>query len=69
METPHLPRTCKWCTPTLFAPWPVWLDAWDNEWTCTRDGTPRPFGHSDCCRACPRWEETVDGRKSIVESP
>jgi hypothetical protein len=66
METPHLPRTCKWSIPTLFAPWPVWLDAWTNEWTCTRDGTARPLEHSEHCRACPRWEEQSTGDRRLV---
>jgi hypothetical protein len=56
-NTPHLPRTCKFSLPTLFAPWPLWLDAWTMPWSCARDGNCTPLVNSEVCRTCPRWEE------------
>jgi hypothetical protein len=69
MDPTHLPRTCKWSSPTLLLPFPLWLEAWTHDWSCARDGTFRPLPHPDCCRTCPRWESqsTVESPQSLVD--
>jgi hypothetical protein len=67
MDTKHLPRTCKWSTQTLLTPWPLWLDAWTNEWSCSRDGGLRPLTQPEGCRSCPRWEARIDSRLTTVD--
>jgi hypothetical protein len=57
MESRHLPQTCKWCEQTLLQPMPLWLDAWNYEWTCVSCGEPRLLEASEECEKCPRWEE------------
>lgn len=56
METPQRTSLCRWAAPTLFLPWPVWLDAWSCPWSCVVDETPRPLISTEVCRTCPRWE-------------
>lgn len=60
MNTKPLACTCKWATQTLLTPWPLWLDAWTNEWSCTRDGALMPLAQLEHCRSCPRWEPAAD---------
>jgi hypothetical protein len=69
MNNEHLPRTCKWASPTLFLNWPLWLDAWSWEWSCYRHSAYRPVMTQEDCRACPRWEArgTEDGAGSRCE--
>jgi len=55
MDNEHLPRTCKWASPTLFLNWPLWLDAWSWEWSCYSHGAFRPLQRPHECRDCPRW--------------
>ena len=57
MSPEHLPRTCKWATPTLFLQWPLWTDAWSWEWSCHRNGAFNPVKSPDHCRTCPAWED------------
>jgi hypothetical protein len=61
-------NSAKWSTPTVFTPWPLWMDTWTTEWTCARDAELRPLEHSECCRTCPRWECQSNGRKSSIGS-
>jgi hypothetical protein len=48
--------TCRWARQTLYLPYPMWLNAEDQPWTCLRDAEPRPLDDTDICRDCPRWE-------------
>jgi hypothetical protein len=57
MNTLHRPSTCRFSLPTLFSPWPLWLDAWNKPWSCARDGKCTLLSNSEPCRTCQRWEE------------
>ena len=56
MQEMHGAATCRWARPTLFLSLPLWLDAWDAPWTCTRDGTARPLESTESCATCSGWE-------------
>ena len=47
---------CRWATPTLMLPAPLWFDAETSPWSCVRDGAPRTLISTDACGMCPRWE-------------
>jgi hypothetical protein len=55
MAAPHSVRTCRWGTPTLFLPWPLWYDASQHEWSCTRGASANVLVDPATCRACPYW--------------
>jgi hypothetical protein len=48
-------HTCRWATPTLFLPWPLWFDASNNEWSCTRGDTARGLHDPSNCAVCKGW--------------
>lgn len=48
-------QTCKWSIPTLFLPWPLWYDASEADWSCTRTQIPRGLPDPACCSSCARW--------------
>ena len=54
-------QTCKWGTPTLFLPWPLWYDASTHEWSCTRGARPRGVMDPTTCTTCERWSPAVRG--------
>lgn len=56
MSDPSSVETCRWARPTIRAPYPYWLDAEANAWTCLRDKEPHPLEDPATCRGCPRWE-------------
>lgn len=56
MELTPSVRTCRWGTPTLFLPWPIWCDASQHEWSCTRGATPLTLADPGVCRACQPWQ-------------
>jgi hypothetical protein len=64
MDSKRLPQTCKWAEPTLYQPWPMWLDAWAWPWSCRADGAPKLLPATSDCRECPRWE-----RRDPTEPP
>jgi hypothetical protein len=43
----------------MFLKWPLWLDAGDWPWTCTRDGVSRPMADGDACQSCGGWEPRI----------
>jgi len=47
---------CRWSTPTLMLPAPLWFDAEHSPWSCVRDNAPRTLLSTDACEICPRWE-------------
>ena len=49
--------TCRWGTPTLFLPWPLWFDAERCEWSCTRAAQPRPIPDPGTCEVCGGWTQ------------
>ena len=51
---------CRWATPTLFLPAPIWLRAWQAPWTCQRETEPRTLESTVECAECPRWEPRPD---------
>lgn len=57
MKSPHAVTTCRWATPTLSLPYPLWLAAEDTPWSCTRLPDPRPLESTDACATCPHWTE------------
>lgn len=65
MEIKHNATNCRWATPTLFLPVPLWLDAWDCPWACTRDTTPRILDTTDVCASCSRWESQPDAQPAV----
>lgn len=48
-------ETCRWGTPTLFLPWPLWCEASQHEWSCTRGVVPTILADPAICRTCPYW--------------
>ena len=50
-------QTCRWATPTLFLPWPLWFDAADYEWSCTRGRRPRGIPQPATCAKCEGWAQ------------
>jgi hypothetical protein len=48
-------HTCRWATPTLFLPWPLWFDAAEYEWSCTRGPLPRGIAKPATCTECDGW--------------
>lgn len=52
----HQAATCRWAIATIDLPHPLWIDAWNAPWTCTRDGSARELDTTDECTDCPRWE-------------
>jgi hypothetical protein len=55
MTAPHSVQTCRWGTPTLFLGWPLWYDASQHEWSCTRGAGPTVLVDPAICRTCPHW--------------
>lgn len=47
-------QTCRWGTPTLFLQWPLWYEASQHEWSCTR-GAARVLADPAICGTCPYW--------------
>ena len=67
METMHSATTCRWAMPTLFLQPPLWLQATDYPWSCTRDIEPRPLLTTDECQSCPRWQpQCVETRQTLA---
>ena len=52
----HTPQNCRWAEPTLYLPFPCWLEAWNMPWSCRRDGSPRLIETTAQCNICPRFE-------------
>ena len=52
------PVSCHWLTPTRILPHPYSFEAHVRNWSCLRDGSPRPLDSSELCQCstCPRWE-------------
>lgn len=55
-------QTCHWARPTLFLPWPLWFDAADFEWSCTRGARPRPVPEPSTCETCEGWTKAGCGK-------
>jgi hypothetical protein len=55
MTAHHSVQTCCWGTPTLFLQWPLWYDAGQHEWSCTRRATPRVLADPAVCEECRHW--------------
>jgi hypothetical protein len=53
---------CRWRGLTLFLPYPHWLGAEQDPWSCVRDVSPRPLETTEECLTCPRWEAKPDDR-------
>lgn len=66
MERSPNAANCRWAVPTLFLSAPAWLQAWDDPWSCVRDGEARPLDSTEPCADCPRWES---GPKPDPTSP
>ena len=60
MESRHVVTSCRWATLTLFLADPVWLEAWDHPWACTRAPRPRPLKTTDECHLCAAWKPRQD---------
>lgn len=52
---PKRAGTCRWAALTLLQAYPMWLEAADRPWTCTRE-TPHPLDTTDQCVTCAHWE-------------
>ena len=55
----HHASNCRWATPTLFLPAPLWFDAESCPWGCRRDAVPRVVSSTDRCTNCTRWEPSA----------
>jgi hypothetical protein len=49
-------HSCHWGEPTLFLPFPQWLDALHWEWSCRHTAHRGPLKVVENCGACPEWE-------------
>ena len=49
-------HSCHWSVPTLLMPWPYWLSAWDDPWSCWNGGDIWLLTSTDRCRSCPLWQ-------------
>jgi hypothetical protein len=48
--------TCRWASPTIFFPPPVWFEAEHRPWTCRYGACPRVLDTTDSCATCRHWE-------------
>jgi len=64
MAVTHSIQTCRWGTPTLFLQWPLWYEASQHEWSCTRGTTPSVLADPAICRTCPYWAQA--GRQVVL---
>jgi hypothetical protein len=48
-------QTCRWGIPTIFLGWPLWYDASEHAWSCTRGAGPTVLVDPAICRTCPYW--------------
>lgn len=48
-------QTCRWGSPTLFLPWPFWLELAGDEWSCTRGLALRGLADPSACGRCAYW--------------
>ena len=55
MALAHAVQTCRWGTPTLLLRWPLWYEAPQYEWSCTRGPSPAVLADPAVCRICPFW--------------
>ena len=53
---PRGAANCRWATPTLLLPEPLWHEAESFPWTCVRDTAPRALFTTEPCAVCDRWE-------------
>lgn len=51
----HSIQTCRWGTPTMFLPWPLWCEAADDLWSCTRGAQPHRVHDPRTCETCSAW--------------
>ena len=49
------PQACRWGDATLDRPFPEWLSAWDDPWTCRHPAHSGPLETVDTCLTCPDW--------------
>lgn len=52
----HAVSSCRFATPTLFLPWPLWYAASASEWSCTRLPESRQLADPSECARCKCWE-------------
>ena len=56
MAQTHSVAACRWGEPTLQLPRPLWYQASDNAWSCTRGGELRVLRDPAECLACEAWQ-------------
>jgi len=56
LEANRAAHSCRWSEPTLFRPFPQWLEADDRPWSCLNPRNPHPFESTEACRTCAEWE-------------
>ncbi len=61
MDAHHGIDSCRWARPTLFLPYPLWLEAENTPWTCVRPMPPKLLETTDVCRTCPNVEPKPAG--------
>jgi len=54
-RTKRIPQACRWGEVTLYQPFPEWLSAWDDPWTCCHPAHSGPLETSDICATCRDW--------------
>ena len=55
MGRTYTASTCRWAVSTLVLAPPLWLDAGEFPWTCTRTPPDRQLETTDICADCPHW--------------
>jgi hypothetical protein len=63
MTDTHSVQTCRWATPTLFLPWPLWFAASQHEWSCQRGIGVSVLPDPAICRTCSCWSRAQPERK------
>jgi hypothetical protein len=60
MNNRQLDHKCRWAVPTVFLPYPLWLEGEHAPWSCECDGTAVPLETTETCLDCPRFERAAD---------
>lgn len=67
MELTQSAATCRWASPTIFQPAPLWLESTDAPWSCTRGRPARTLVSTDECRTCRRWQPQAVGTPGMAD--
>lgn len=60
MNNRQLNHRCRWAVPTVFQPYPLWLESEHAPWSCDCHRTAVPLETTETCLDCPRFERAAD---------